>query len=243
MENKTSSYRIKLGLFVSIGLVLFIIAIFWIGRQKHLFNPTFSLTAVFTSISGLQVGNNVRFSGINIGTVENVDIINDTSVQVKMIVDNKVQKFIKKDSYATIGSEGLMGDRIISITQGTPASESVKNNDIVRSLDPVETDEIMANLKVTTENAAVITDQLAEIMIKINSGKGTLGKLIEDTTIAVSIERTIQNLQAGTKGFSQNMEAAKSNFLLKGYFKRKQREEEKAKKELQKKNNEEKQNK
>ena len=130
--------------------------------------------------------------------------------------------------------KGLMGDRIITISQGTPSSSFVENGDIIRSLDPVDTDEIMANLKVTTDNAAVVTDQLAEIMIKINSGRGTLGRLIQDSTIAESFEKTIENLQTGTKGFSDNMEAAKHNFLLKGFFKRKQREEEKAKLESEK---------
>jgi phospholipid/cholesterol/gamma-HCH transport system substrate-binding protein len=234
MENKSSSYRIKLGMFVSIGLAIFIFAIFWIGKQKHLFNQTFSLSAVFTSVSGLQVGNNVRFSGINIGTVDKVEILNDTSVKVEFILDQSVQRFIKKDSYATIGSEGLMGDRIISVTQGTPQSESVKNGDVVRSLDPVETDEIMANLKVTTDNTAVLTDQLAEIMIKINSGRGTLGRLIEDSTIADQFEKTIENLKDGTKGFSDNMEAAQHNFLLKGFFKRKQKEQDKIKRDKEK---------
>ncbi len=234
MEYKKSSHRIKLGIFVSIGLALFIFAIFWIGRQKHLFNQTFSLSAIFTNVSGLQVGNNVRFSGINVGTVDNVEIRNDTSVKVMMILDVSVQKFIKQDSYATIGSEGLMGDRIISISQGS-SPVGVKNNDLIKSLNPVEMDEIMANLKVTTDNSAVITDQLAEIMIKINSGQGTLGRLIEDSTIAESFERTITNLQTGTKGFSENMEAAQSNFLLKGFFKRKQKEQERAKKEQEEK--------
>jgi phospholipid/cholesterol/gamma-HCH transport system substrate-binding protein len=89
---KSISYQIKLGVFVATGLAIFIIAIFWIGKQKHLFNETFTLTSVFTNISGLQVGNNVRFSGINVGTVDNVAIINDTSVKVIMLVDQSVQK-------------------------------------------------------------------------------------------------------------------------------------------------------
>jgi phospholipid/cholesterol/gamma-HCH transport system substrate-binding protein len=237
MENTTSSYRVKLGMFVTIGVALFIFAIFWIGRQKHLFNETFSLSAVFSSVSGLQVGNNVRFSGINVGTVERIEIINDTSVKVGMVLEQSVQKFIKEDSYAAIGSEGLMGDRVVSITQGTTSASSVKNNQTIRSLDPVETDEIMANLKVTTDNAAVVTDQLAEIMIKINSGQGTLGRLIQDSTIAESFERTIENLKAGTKGFSENMQAAQHNFLLRGYFKQKQKDQEKLKKEQQEKQN------
>lgn len=237
---KTISYQLKLGIFVATGLAIFIIAIFWIGKQKHLFNPTFTLSSVFTNISGLQVGNNVRFSGINVGTVDHVSIINDTSVRVVMIVDQKIQKFIKKDSYATIGSEGLMGDRIIIITQGTPSANFVDKGGVLSSLNPVETDEIIANLKVTSDNATVITDQLAEIMIKLNSGQGTLGKLIGDSSIAESFYKTMENMKEGTEGFSENMEAAKENFLLKGYYKRKQKEAEKAKKELQKEKNDKK---
>jgi phospholipid/cholesterol/gamma-HCH transport system substrate-binding protein len=239
MEKKIS-YQLKLGIFVASGLAIFIFAIFWIGRQKHLFNQTFNVSAVFTNISGLQVGNNVRFSGINVGTVDYVKIINDTSVQVTMVIEQDVQKFIKKDSYATIGSEGLMGDRIITISQGSLSSPAVSFNDEIHSLNPVETDEILANLKVSSENATVITDQLAEIMIKINNGQGTLGKLIGDSAIAESFYKTMENMKQGTKGFSENMEAAKSNFLLRGFFKRKQKEAEKAKNEKQKEQNEKK---
>jgi phospholipid/cholesterol/gamma-HCH transport system substrate-binding protein len=237
---KKISYQLKLGIFVTIGLAIFIFAIFWIGKQKHMFNPTSTISSVFTNISGLQVGNNVRFSGINVGTVDFVSIINDTSVRVTMVIDNDVLKFIKKDSYAMIGSEGLMGDRIITITQGNPGSPSVQNKDQILSMNPVETDEILANLKVTSENATVITDQLAEILIKINTGQGTLGKLISDSTIAESFYKTMENMKTGTKGFSENMEAAKSNFLLRGFFKRKEREAEKAKKEMQEKQEEKK---
>jgi phospholipid/cholesterol/gamma-HCH transport system substrate-binding protein len=229
MDTKSNSYKIKLGIFVTTGAALFIFGLFWIGRQKHLFDSTFTISSVFTGVSGLQVGNNVRFSGINVGTVDRIEIINDTSVKVNLIIEKSVNAFIKEDCFATIGSEGLMGDKIISITQGSPEAKSVVEGTQLRSLAPVETDDIMANIKVTTDNVAVITDQLAEIVIKINAGKGTLGRLLEDSTMAITLQQTMDNLKAGTKGFSENMEAAKSNFLLKGFFKRKQREQEKIK--------------
>lgn len=237
MENKSDKYKIRLGLFVTAGLAIFLIAIFWIGRQKHLFNSTFNVTVEFSNISGLQVGNNVRYSGIAVGTVEQIEILSDTSVSVQLLIDKNIQKFIKQDAIASIGSEGLMGDKVIQISQGSLNAPMSADGQKLASNEPTETDEILSNLKVTSDNAAVITDQLAEIMIKINGGEGTLGRLISDTTIATNLSTTIQNLNAGTRGFNQNMEAAKDNFLLKGYYKRKEKEKKEAEEKLKKEKN------
>ena len=235
MDNHSSRFKVRLGLFVAGGFALLVIAIFMIGRQKNLFNPVFNLTTNFYSISGLQVGNNIRFSGINMGTVDNIKIINDTTVQVDMLIDKNIQKFIKTDCQVAIGSEGIIGDRVLNITQGSSDAPQVKNGEYLSSVEPVETDAIMASVQITAWNAEVITNQLAEIMTKINSGNGTLGRLIQDSTIAENISQTIKNLKTSTKGLDENMKAAKSNFLLKGYFNKKDREASKLKKEAEKK--------
>src|SRR3954467_10262416 len=104
MDSHTPKFKVRLGLFIAGGLALFLIAIFIIGKQKNLFNPVFRLTTEFYSISGLQVGNNVRFSGINVGTVDNIQIVNDSTVRVDMMIKKDVQPFIKKDCEVAIGS-------------------------------------------------------------------------------------------------------------------------------------------
>lgn len=235
MDTKSEKFKVRLGLFVAGGLTLFILAIFFIGKQKNLFNPVFKISSYFRSVSGLQAGNNIRFSGINVGTVDNIEIVNDSTVKVDMLIQKDVQKFIKKDCQVTIGSEGIIGDRILVITQGNSDNTIVKEGQILNSLEPVETDAIMASLQVTAENAEVVTGELAEILYKINSGEGTLGRLIQDTTIAGNIEQTIKNLRQSSKGLDENMEAAKHNFLLKGYFNKKKKESEKKKKESEEK--------
>jgi len=237
METHSEKFKVRLGIFVAGGLVLFVLAIFIIGKQKNLFNPVYTLNSTFYNVSGLQVGNNIRFAGINVGTVDNIFIINDSTVKVTMMIRKDVQKFIKKDCEAVIGSEGLMGDRLIIITQGGADAALTQNGDQLTSKEPVETDAIMASLKVTAGNVEIITQQLAEIMLKINGGSGTLGKLIQDTTIAENLNQTIVNLKKGTKGLGENMEAAKHNFLFRGYFNKKRKaaeqkaEEQKAKSE------------
>jgi phospholipid/cholesterol/gamma-HCH transport system substrate-binding protein len=229
MERYTTKFKVRLGLFITGGLLIFIVAVFIIGRQKNLFIPVYSLTTTFYNVSGLQVGNNIRFSGINVGTVDNIKIINDSTVQVDMLIQKNVQKFIKSDCEATIGSAGLIGDRILIITQGSSDSSPAIDGQQITSKEPVEPDAIMASLQVTANNAAIVSLQLAGIMTKVNSGSGTLGRFIQDSTIAENINQTIVNLKKSSKGLDENMNAAKENFLFRGYYKRKQKEAEKIK--------------
>jgi phospholipid/cholesterol/gamma-HCH transport system substrate-binding protein len=221
METHSQKFKIRLGLFIAGGLAIFVLAIFIIGKQKNLFNPVFKLTSTFRNVSGLQVGNNIRFSGINVGTVDNIRIINDSTVKVDMLIKKEVRQFIKSDGEVAIGSEGLIGDKLLFITQGTSDAPVVKPGQQLASTEPVEIDAIMASLQVTAGNAAIISEQLADIMINLNSGQGTLGRLIRDTTIANNFSQTMVNIKRSSKGLDENMEAAKHNFLLKGYFNKK----------------------
>lgn len=223
MKSHTDNYKVRLGLFVAGGLALFVLAIFIIGKQKNLFNPVYKLSSTFYNISGLQVGNNIRFSGINVGTVDNISIINDSTVRVEMAVKREIKQFIKTDSEVAIGSEGLIGDRLLVITHGSAEAAVAKEGQELISKEPVETDAIMASLLVTAGNAEIISQQMAEVMLKINSGEGTLGRLIQDTAIARNLNQTILNLKKGSKGLGENMEAAKHNFLFRGYFKKKEK--------------------
>jgi len=226
MEKHTQKFKVRLGLFIIGGLVIFVIAIFLIGKQENLFDPVFKINTTFNNVSGLEVGSNIRYSGITVGTVDNITIIDDTTVRVDMLIKTSVQQFIKNDCEAGIGSSGIIGDRILIITQGSSDAPLVKEGAYIVSKEPVETDAIMESLQITADNAAIISFELAAIMISINSGKGTLGRLIQDTTIAENLDRTIVNLRKSSKGLDENMNAAKENFLFKGYFNRKQKEAE-----------------
>lgn len=221
MEHHSQKYKVRLGLFVAGAVAIFVLAVFIIGKQKNLFNPVFSLTTTFNNVSGLQVGNNIRFSGINVGTVDNIQIINDSTVKVNMVVRREIHQFIKSDCRVSIGSEGLIGDKLLTINQGSQNAPLVKEGQKLESSEPIETDAIMASIEVTATNAEIITQQLAEVMIKINKGKGTLGRLLQDTTIAENLNQTILNLKTSSKGLDENMNAAKHSILFKGYYKKK----------------------
>lgn len=261
---KESGFTWKLGMFVIIGLALFIGTIYFVGKQKNLFGNTFHLKAQFKTVSGLKEGNNVRFSGINIGTVSSIELITDTSVLVDLVIKKNVQQFIKTDAIASIGSDGLMGDKVLTITPGNGNAETVGNNALIASKNAVEMADIMNSLKTSVDNAGIITGQLAEVSYKINNGNGALSKLISDDGFSNSIKGTLTNLQAstdqfarfttnlnngalsnkldstlsnlqsGTKGLSENMDAVKNSFLLRGYFKKQKKAEAKKKAEQEK---------
>jgi phospholipid/cholesterol/gamma-HCH transport system substrate-binding protein len=211
MENYTPAFKARLGLFIAVGLAIFVIAIFYIGKQQNLFNPVFKVTTDFYNVSGLQVGNNVRFSGINVGIVDNIRIINDSTVQVAMLIRKDVQEFIKADSEATIGSSGIIGDRIVIIAQGSTSAATVIEGQHLNSIEPLETDAIIASLQVTASSAEVITRELAEIMENINSGKGMLGRMIVDSTIAENVNQTIANFMKSSEGLDETIEVTKEN--------------------------------
>ncbi|MDD2563230.1 MAG: MlaD family protein, partial [Salinivirgaceae bacterium] len=211
MDTHTEKFKVRLGMFIIGGIAIFVLAIFIIGKQQNLFNPVFKLSANFYNVSGLQVGNNVRFTGINVGTVDNIKIINDSTVLVEMLIKKDVQQFVKSDCQVAVGSEGLIGDRLLIISQGSPTASMAMDGQKLMSKEPVETDAIIASLQTSATNAEVITKQLAEVMTNINSGRGTLGRLIQDSTIAENIEQAINNLKKSSEGIDETIDLTKEN--------------------------------
>jgi phospholipid/cholesterol/gamma-HCH transport system substrate-binding protein len=214
---KDTGFKIKLGIFISLGIVLFIVGIYFIGEKQQLFRSTFHLSGIFRDVAGLQAGNNVRLSGINVGTVENISIVSDTSVRVEILVDENTRKFIKKDAVASIGSEGLMGNKIIIINPGTGGKMQIENNDIVQTIQPINMDDILVSLKSSIDNTTVITSNLSKITANVQSGKGTLGRLLTDKSLGKTFDSTFVNLKESTAGLRLIVDKAKSSWLLWGF--------------------------
>lgn len=316
---KEVSRNIRLGSLVLAGICLLIISLYLIGIKQNLFGSTFHLNAKFYNVSGLMPGNNVRFSGINVGTVESVEIVDDSSVNVVMVIEEKVRIYIKKNSLASVGTDGLMGNKIVNINSYKNHSQSVQDGDVLKTVRPIETDEMfrtlnatndnlkyitgdlknitnkinspntlwsllmdtvvaenvkqaIVNIKITGNRTALITGDLSKIVQDIKSGKGTIGALLTDTIFSNKLNQTIvdiklitdsmalvsgdlrsitkkikngegaigtlimdtsfvnnlnksmENIKSGTAGFDENMEALKHNFLLRKYFKKKEKE-------------------
>lgn len=194
MKN-TDSQKLRLGLFVIIGTLLFIAAVYLLGQRQNMFQKTFTISAYFQNVNGLQQGNNVRYAGIDIGTVKTIEMVNDTTIMVDMIIEEKIISHIKKDAIATIGSDGLVGNMIINIVPGRGNLGAIKNGDVIESYSKLGADDILSTLSVTGENTAILTAKLLKVADALADGEGTLGMLINDTIVASNLKQTVIQLR------------------------------------------------
>lgn len=311
---------VSVGIFIFIGLLIFIAAVLTLGGQKKTFSNAITLRAVFNDVSGLQAGNNIWFSGVKVGTVKKIGFTPSSNVEVWLDVDEKHQPYIRKNAKAKVGTEGMIGNKIIVIFGGNESAAPVQENDVLQVEEAISMDEMMSTFQSNNKNLLAITTDFKTITSSLASGQGTIGKLlkeetllnelrstlavlkattlkangiaddvasytgqlqkegsltndlISDTTIfaslrrmtlqmqtvlanannmvadlkktteglqntntpagmllhdeatAASIKETLKNLQSGTEKLDQNMEALQHNFLLRGYFRRKAKE-------------------
>ncbi len=192
---KTTFENLKLGIFVVIGTLLLLLAAYLVGNRQNMFGKTFDITATFKNASGLQNGNNVRFSGINVGTVNKIEMVNDTTIRVHMIIEEKMQKHIRKNAVATIGSDGLVGSMLINIVPGEGTTQLIQPGEELQSYSKVATQDMMNTLNTTNENAALLTADFLKVTRALNQGKGTLGRFLNDTIMANDVQETIANLK------------------------------------------------
>lgn len=193
MKNKKID-NAKVGLLVLSGLVFLVLTLYMIGKNRNLFGSTFTIKAVVSNVNGLVPGNNVRFKGIDVGTVKSIMVTNDTAILVTMTIDEKMKPYIKKNAIASIGTDGLMGNKLININSGTTTSVSVDKGEIIQSSKPVETDEMLRTLNTTNNNIERITHNLYEITVKLNSSK-SLWTLLSDTVIAKDLKHAVVEIK------------------------------------------------
>ncbi|MDH4090851.1 MAG: MlaD family protein [Cyclobacteriaceae bacterium] len=322
MKTKTID-NTKLGLFVLAGVLFLIVTLYMIGKNRNLFGSTFTMKAVLSNVNGLVAGNNVRFKGIDVGTVKSITLLNDSSIYVTLTIDNAMKPYIKQNAMASVGTDGLMGNKLVNINSVPGKSPTVEEGSVIQSLKPIETDEMLRTLSTTNENLERISHNLREVTVKLNTssslwnllsdtvitydlrngvkdfrragsnladltyttnlminrfnsgsglagtiftdttlseklsyslnriqeasdrtslmmenlesviaklkeGEGTAGLLLSDTTLRNTLLRSGQNVEEGTGRFNENMEAMRSNFLFRGYFKKLEKEEKKA---------------
>ena len=198
MEKKEIAQQIKLGAFVLAGLSLFLMSVFLIGSENNIFSRTFTVSAVFRNVEGLKAGDNVWLSGVKIGTVSDVRIISEGKVVVDLSLKNRQNQFIQKDAVASIGSDGLVGSKIVVIKPGK-SNETVSDEDTLNTISPTDTQDIINLAKDVGENTRSLTSDLRMIAARLTEGQGIVGELLTDGTISQEIRAAVLNLrQTGT---------------------------------------------
>jgi len=193
---------IKLGALVSVGLILLIMTVYFVGAKKNMFTPTFQIVSVFSDINGLQEGNIVRFRGYDIGTIKKLQVINDSAVNVTLDIDEKLSSYIKKNAIASIATDGLMGNKILIIHNGKTKSTIIEANDTLQTVQPVDMDQMIQTLKSSNENVEEITSDLKQTVKKLNTSN-SLWELLSDTVLATNLREAIVKVKVISNNTAQ----------------------------------------
>jgi phospholipid/cholesterol/gamma-HCH transport system substrate-binding protein len=207
MKSTGYTRSIIVGIFVFLGVAIFIITVLTLGSQHKTFEKSITVRTFFDNVNGLQKGNNVWFSGVKVGTIKKVNLEENGQVEVEMNIDQASKKFIPKDVKAKLSSDGLIGNKIIEIYGGTPGRSKIEEGDIVGSDKLLSTDAMMNTLSKNNDNILAITNDFKLISSRMASGKGSIGKLLTDETMIDQLNATTIIL----KRASQNLEKLSEN--------------------------------
>jgi phospholipid/cholesterol/gamma-HCH transport system substrate-binding protein len=208
METQEIKQNVMLGAFVLGGIVLLLSAIFYLGKENSIFNKTFQVSAIFKNVEGLKEGDNVWLSGVKIGTVKRVQIISEGQVIVTLSLKDKQNEFIRKNAIASVGSDGLVGNKIVVIRPGD-APEQIHDNDTITSFSPTDTQELFNLAKEVGTNTKTITEDMKLITAKMTKGEGVLGELLQDGALAKEIRQLVASLNAAGRNTNQVTEEMK----------------------------------
>jgi phospholipid/cholesterol/gamma-HCH transport system substrate-binding protein len=226
----------RLGAFIFVSLVVFGVMVFLVGDNQLLFSRTYTISAPFDNVAGLDEGAPVRAGGVRVGTVKRILLPRqpEGKLTVELQLDNATREVIKKDSIATIETEGLLGAKYLAVTFGSLEAEHVRDGDMIDSRPPVDyadvakkagemlktAKEAIDSSKVAIGNVNDASADLKSITGKIDSGQGTMGALVNDRAMYSNLNATVEQAKAGATSLQENMEALKHNFFLRGFFKK-----------------------
>jgi phospholipid/cholesterol/gamma-HCH transport system substrate-binding protein len=201
MKTIKTNHPVTVGIFVFLGLVILVIAVFTLGNQKKTFVKAFAVNAVFNDVGGLQEGNNVWFSGVKVGIVKKVSFYANFQVLVTMNIEKTAAAHIHKDAKAKIGSDGLIGNKIVIIYGGSVATAPVAKDDFLTVEKALSTEDMLVTLQANNKNLLEITNSFKSITKKIDSGSGAIATLLNDASLSNKLKVTMNNLQATTANF------------------------------------------
>ncbi len=211
-----------MGLFIVGTLLILAAGVFLIGSRDSLFRSTYRLKAQFQNVSGLIDGADVRVGGIHKGTVRAIQLPHraDQKLTVLMDLENATHEVIRKDSVASIKSEGLLGDKYVEISFGSTDVDKVKDGDTIDTAPPLDISDLITKTNQILDSAKDTMQNVESITTKVNGGQGTIGALINDKKIYQQASAATAEAKAGATAFQENMEALKHNFFLRGFYKK-----------------------
>ena len=193
MKNQTNK-ALRVGLFVFTALAIFITIIYLIGSKDNLFKTKTTITTSFNDIRGVVVGNNVRFSGINVGKVSDINVVSDKEVVLELSIVKEYARFIYKDALVEINQDGLMGSKLINITSGHSSAGKIEEGTHLKGKEGIDIENMLYEVHDILVEAGDAVASLKSIAGKIDSGEGDLAKLVNDDVLSTELTATTRQL-------------------------------------------------
>lgn len=207
----TNKRAVTVGIFIFLGLAFFIAGVLIVGNLRKTFTKSVTIKTVFADVEGLKIGNNVWFSGVKIGTVRKMRFVNKSEVEVSMNIDEMAQEYIRKDSKAKIGSEGVIGNKLIVLYGGSESVPPVEDGDMVTSETTYSMEGMMTTLQKTNDNLLIISNDFKTVSSQMAKGEGTMGKLLYTDSLYRSIDAAVTSLK-NAASHAQTLTANLSSF-------------------------------
>jgi len=198
MDSGENKRAIIVGIFIALGVVIFVVGIFTLGSNQKSFGGGLTINSVFDDVSGLKKGGGVWFSGVKVGTISNIKFIGISQVAVKMNIDKSTQEYIHRNASVRIGSDGLIGNKIVTIDGGSPQAPVIQDGDVLQAEKLISTDDLMKSIQQNSQNLLVITNDFKKVSKQLAEGKGMIGALMSDTVLAMKFRTIVQNLNNTT---------------------------------------------
>jgi len=198
----------RLGIFIFLGTVFLVISIFLLGNKGKLFSQTIEIKTYFDQIEGLKPGAPVRLSGYDIGSVKSISLTEGKTgrVEVVMIIDIALKKFIRIDSQAAVETEGLVGKKIVTITAGSPDAAEVVDGAKIPSKNPINIAAIIDETQSIMHNINSLSKDFSDIFNRINKGEGSIGKLVNDDALYNSTVSVTQSADKSLNLITKRMD-------------------------------------
>lgn len=214
----TSTSNWKLGAVTAIILAACVFVLFFISINRKVLDSTITLTGVFLDAGGLQTGNSVRLGGVKIGEVDQIEFADDSSIRVYAIIEKEHQQFIHADARMAIGSDGLLGDKVINILKGSSDSSLVKDGDQLATLKPFDASKLLSSFQRTATNFGIMSKEFSKVSQHLNSTKGAIGRFMNDSSFSIHLNHTSQIISQLGSDTSSPKEPKKHRFSLKRMF-------------------------
>lgn len=198
MDTGENKRAIIVGIFIALGIVIFVVGIFTLGSNQKTFGGGIQISSVFDDVAGLKKGGAVWFSGVKVGTINNIRFKGVSQVDVHMTIDKSLQPYIHRNAGVRISSDGLIGNKIIVIDGGSPQAPPVQDGDVLQAEKLLSTDDITKTLQQNNLNILAITTDFKKVSKQIAEGKGMIGALMSDTVLAIKFRTIVQNLNNTT---------------------------------------------